>query len=102
MCVCVCLFALPDAFLDRIALVSLVSSSVGGSLGRRSLFNLRGERRGENDGDAEMGSLSPPKSEKPQMGGRHCTADSMEEGAAARRRGRSYHMTEQKGNSSSD
>ena len=42
------------------------------------------ERGEENDGDAEMGSLSPHKSEKPQMGASpvQCgTADSMEGGA---------------------
>ena len=58
-----------DAFLDRFAFDSPVSPSVGS--GGVSLFNLRGESDGEGGGGRKpenaMGSLSPHKSEKPQM-----------------------------------
>ena len=98
MCVC-----LPDAFLDRIALVSLVSSSVG----LEAAMSVQSQRRGEDDGDAEMGSLSPPKVKSRKWAPCQCgrtdggprSADSVAGARAGR--GRSHHMTEQKGNSSS-
>ena len=109
MCVCVCL---PDAFLDRIALVSLVSSSVGLEAAvsvqsqrgeeRRGDERRGEERRGEDDGDAEMGSLSPPKVKSRKWAPCQCGRTDRGPRSAWRApgRGRSHHMTEQKGNSS--